>query len=516
MTEGITTGSGPAPRLPADAEAAVLAPLSMRQKSLFACGDIADGIKNVALAQFLLFYLTAVMGLSGSLAGLALAIALIIDAITDPIVGYISDTTRSRWGRRHLYMFGAAPPLALAVGLIFSVPRFETTWALFTYVLGVLLLLRVSFSAFILPYAAMGAELSKDYQERSVIMTYRIFFNMCANVSCVVLGFGIFMSGDNLLNREAYIPFGWVIATIVLVGALVSATGTLPLRHRLQRMPQEPAPSVARILRELGDVFHNRSFILLFLTIVVFWVAQGTAGSLGVHAFRFFWSLPTQSIQNLLIVQTTGLALGIPLCALLLRFLEKKQISAACLAVICLCQAIPASVAILGFAPPTGPMLLAFLACFHFLIGLSLTNLAITFGSMMADAADEHDLLFGSRREALYFAGLTFGGKCALGVGAFVAGVALDLIGFPTDLASRPEQTISDLTLLKLGLIYGPGAALISFAAVAILMRYRLDSREHARIQRELGQRNVSASAPLRRPRPDQPDRTPSAARGDF
>jgi glycoside/pentoside/hexuronide:cation symporter, GPH family len=489
MTDVFATGSGARGSLqPGGADADGLAPLTLRQKSLFACGDIADGIKNVALAQFLLFYLTAVMGLSGSLAGLALGIALIVDAITDPIVGYVSDTTRSRWGRRHIYMFGSALPLALAVGLIFSIPPFEATWALFTYVLGILLLLRVSFSAFILPYAAMGAELSKDYQERSVIMTYRIFFNICANVSCVILGFGIFMSGDNLLNREAYVPFGWLIATIVLVATLISATGTLPMRHRLQLMPV--ATSSPRIFGELGDVFHNRSFILLFLTIVVFWVAQGTAGSLGVHAFRYFWSLPTQTIQNLLIMQTTGLALGIPLCALLLRFLEKKQISAACLAIICVCQAIPASVAILGFAPPPGLALFAFLAVFHFLIGMSLTNLAITFGSMMADAADEHDLLFGSRREALYFAGLTFGGKCALGVGAFVAGVALDLIGFPTDLASRPDQVIHDATLLKLGLIYGPGAALISFAAVSILMRYRLDSREHARIQRELARRN--------------------------
>src|SRR4030095_3525322 len=80
-------------------------------KSLYAFGDVADGIKNTAIGTFLLFYLTPVCGLSGSLAGAAIAITLTVDAIADPLIGYISDNTRSRWGRRHPYLFGGALPL---------------------------------------------------------------------------------------------------------------------------------------------------------------------------------------------------------------------------------------------------------------------------------------------------------------------------------------------------------------------------------------------------------------------
>lgn len=118
--------------------------LSRRQTSLYAFGDIADSVKNVALAQFLLYYLTVVCGLSGSLAGAALFIALV----------------------------------AMALGLLFSLPTFDSQWALFVYVTCVLMTLRIAFSAFVLPYAAMTAELSSDYAERSVIMTYRNFFNI--------------------------------------------------------------------------------------------------------------------------------------------------------------------------------------------------------------------------------------------------------------------------------------------------------------------------------------------------
>jgi hypothetical protein len=128
--------------------------LSVREKSLYAAGDLADGITNVSLGTFLLFYLTAVCGLPGSLAGAAVAISLMVDAVVDPLIGYISDNTRSRWGRRHPYMFASAIPFAGALGMIYSIPAFESTWALFAYVVAVLIVLRVSFSTFVLPYAA--------------------------------------------------------------------------------------------------------------------------------------------------------------------------------------------------------------------------------------------------------------------------------------------------------------------------------------------------------------------------
>lgn len=478
---------------PHQERAAGLPGLTSRQKSLYAMGDVADGVKNVALAQFLLYYLTAVCGLSGSLAGAALFTALVVDAITDPLFGYVSDNTRSAWGRRHPFMFVAAFPFAVSLGLMFSVPDFESTAAQFAYVLVVLLTLRVSFSAFVLPYAAMTAELSSDYAERSVVMTYRNFFNICANVTTVTLGFGVFLAGARALeSRDAYVPFGWVCAGLVLTAALVSASSTYRLRHRLKDVSASPPVPVTRIFHELKEVFANQSFRVLALTVVVFWVAQGTHGSLGVHAFRHFWHLDAELIRNILYANIVGLALGIPLCALLLRRLEKKEISAGGLATFCVCQFIPPVLALTGYLPSSEWAVYMMLCVFYFIPGLAMTCVAITFGSMMADATDEHELRFGSRREGLYFSGLTFGGKCAIGLGSFVAGIGLDLIGFPTDLAAHPDQVIPETTLRHLGLIYGPGAAVISFASVSILLRHRLNSAEHARIKTELARRAAS------------------------
>lgn len=467
--------------------------LSAGQKSLYAFGDVADGVKNVALAQFLLYYLTVVCGLSGSLAGAALFVALVVDAVTDPLFGYLSDNTRSRWGRRHPFMFVAVIPFALSLGLLFSVPDLGPMWARFCYVLVVLVCLRVSFSAFVLPYAAMTAELAIDYTERSVVMTYRNFFNICANVTTVTLGFGVFLAGAGALEmRDAYVPFGWVLAGIVLVAGLISAVSTFRIRHRLKDLSAVPRVPLGRVFAELREVFANQSFRVLALTVIVFWVAQGTHASLGVHAFRHFWELDAGLIRNVLYANIAGLALGIPLCALLLRRFEKKEISAGGLAAFCICQFIPPVLALTGVLPDSRTAVYVLLSVFYFIPGLAMTCVAITFGSMMADATDEHELRFGSRREGLYFSGLTFGGKCAIGLGSFVAGIGLDLIGFPTDLGARPDQLIPAETVRNLGLMYGPGAAAISFISVSILMRHRLDSVEHARIRMELARRGAS------------------------
>jgi GPH family glycoside/pentoside/hexuronide:cation symporter len=130
------------------------------------------------------------------------------------------------------------------------------------------------------------------------------------------------------------------------------------------------------------------------------------------------------------------------------------------------------------------------LCAFSFVTSVVLTNVFISFNSMMVDATDEHDLLFGVRREGLYFAALSFSGKAALGVGSLVAGVALDLIHFPSDLAAHPHQLIAPLTIIKLGVICGPGAAAISALSAFAMTRYRISKRELLRIQAELRKRN--------------------------
>jgi GPH family glycoside/pentoside/hexuronide:cation symporter len=483
LTEGTDTGA-------ADTGGALA--LSPAQKAIYSAGDLTDAVTNVALAQFLLFYLTAVVGLSGSLAGLALALTLVVDAFADPLIGYFSDNTQSKWGRRHPYMIVATIPLALSIGLLFSLPKIDSRPLLFGYVVAVLLLLRFSYSVFILPYIALGAELARDYADRSVLMIYRNFFNVCGTVLTVVLGLGIFMSGAHgLLTRSAYTPFGWTCAAIVLAASLISAFGTMGVRDRMYAIAPSARSAFSRLFGELRDVFRNHSFLVLLMTIVVFWIAQGTAISLGVHAYTYFWKVTADILQIVLISGTAGLFAGIPVCAVLVRRLEKKDVCTWAIVIVCALLFLPPVLRIVDVLPPNGVALNVILCMFSFTTSVALTNVFISFNSMMVDATDEHDLLFGVRREGLYFAALSFSGKAALGIGALVAGVALDVIGFPSDLTAHPNQIIAAHTITSLGLIYGPGAAMISALSAFAMTRYRISKSELMRIQGELRKRNL-------------------------
>ena len=117
----------------------------------------------------------------------------------------------------------------------------------------------------------------------------------------------------------------------------------------------------------------------------------------------------------------------------------------------------------------------------------------IGFQSMMADAADEHEALFGTRREGLYYAGLNFSAKAASGLGALIAGVGLDLIGFPTNLAARGGVQIAAPVVRHLGLILGPGVAAIYAISTLVFIFYRLDRPAYAKIQQVLEQRRLAA-----------------------
>src|SRR5690606_5079693 len=132
-------------------------------------GAMADGIVAAGFGFFLLFYLTAVCGMSGAMAGTAKLIALLIDGVSDPAIGLASDRIRSRFGRRLPFMIGGVLPFACAFGLLFSVPPSLSGGAQFLYVTACLVVLRASLSFFVLPYTAVGAEVIDDYRERASI-----------------------------------------------------------------------------------------------------------------------------------------------------------------------------------------------------------------------------------------------------------------------------------------------------------------------------------------------------------
>jgi GPH family glycoside/pentoside/hexuronide:cation symporter len=486
----IDTVGAAAPVLPAEpAAAAGQTPLSPLAMSLYSSGDLVDGVVSNAIGAFAFFYMNIVCGLSGSVAGALLAISIAVDAVMDPLIGYLSDNTHSRWGRRHPFMVGSALPVALGLGLFFSVPGQISGPVTFAYVMVVLLTVRIAMSGFTLPYGALGAEISTNYTERSTIVAYRTAFNNLGFCAVIILGYWVFLRGHAIYLRGSYAPMGWSLAAVALAGALVSALTTGRLRERIAHVPRGQGASLGRFATELVDVFRNRSFLVLFLCILLFWAAQGVIAVLGLHASKYFWKLPPEVIGALPFVTLFGGVSGIGLAGLILQKVEKRLVSIWGLVIMCVIQTIGPPLRMLGWLPDHGMPLWLVLSGFLVVGGWCATAVGIAFISMLADAADEHELLFGSRREGLYFAGLTFSAKAAIGIGSAIAGVALDLIHFPRDPARLEAGVIGPDVVRNLGMIAGPIAGLIALTSAVVLIGYRLDASRYAQIQAELAVR---------------------------
>jgi GPH family glycoside/pentoside/hexuronide:cation symporter len=472
-------------------------PLGLGLKALYGSGTIVDAVVQAVLATFLFFYLTAVCGLSNSLAGASLFVALLVDSLIDPLVGSISDNSWSRWGRRHPFMFAGAVPLAIALGLLFSVPTGLSNWSLFAYVTLISIALRISHSVFFLPYVALGAELSDDYVERTNIVASRFAFSVIGTAAALALGLLVFLRGpQGLLHRAAYAPFGWACAVIALGAAAITTFGTLSSLDRLHRVAPSKGSLALHFFQDMKEIFGNPSFVFLFLSLLLLFTGAGTAATIALHTTKFFWKMPNPVIQAVSLAAPLGVLLGVPFSIFVSNRFEKRKVVLVCFVSLIAYHAILPVLRILGFLPPNGPALYAILIGLAVVLGAVVCCAGISFQSMMADAADEHEFIFGTRREGLYYAGLNFSAKAASGLGALVAGVLLDLIHFPTNLAAHGGIGIHipETVLRNLGLIYGPGVAIIYTVATLIFLGYRLDRSAYAKIQAGLDKRRKAVA----------------------
>lgn len=472
------------------------APLPLLFKLGYGTGAKADGIVNAGFGFFLLFYLTAVCGMSGTMAGSAKMVALLVDAVLDPAIGLASDRARSRLGRRLPFMIGALIPFVLAFGLLFSIPASLAGLELFVYVTVCLIVLRLSLSCFVLPFTAVGAEATDDYRERANVVSYRLTFQSAGVLVGVVLGLGIFMAGPNgLLQRENYVPYGWSSAAAMLVAGIIAIAAVSTVLARLHGPAPGKTAFFSGFLRELAELSRNRSFLLLFGTVLIYFLAYATWTSLTLHAARYFWNLDAFAIQIVVLSSTLGPLIGAPLSAYALRHIEKRSLAIGAFLAIALLQMWPQLLHIYGPFTIDADAATIMLAINGLLVGTAIMVGGVGFQSMLADTADEHELLFGVRREGLFFSGLTLAYKGSAALGGLIAGIALDLIQFPADIASRGANAeIADAVLVRLGLISGPLPALFAATAPLFLLGYQLTRQRHAQIVADLAQRNAARS----------------------
>ena len=459
---------------------------SWKVKLLYSLGQMAQSGGFDTAIGFVFFYYTAVLGLSGALVGLALAVSLAFDAVVDPLVGSWSDNVHSRLGRRMPMMIAATPLAAVTVGLLFSPPHGLGGWGLFGWLTVTSVAARSCISLFNVPYVALGAEMAQDYAERTRVVVYRAVAGIFSGVACTALGFTLFFAHGGLQKPEGYPGFGWTVAGLILGCLSLCCLGIWRYAARLPQPAPLPGSLWRRMPGEVAEVFANRSFRILFFSAVLTYVALGLNATLNNHAFVFVWRLRSESLQFLGYAYLFGILLGVPIAPLMQTVMEKKTVVTAGLALLIGNWLLLQGLRVAGIYAPVGDAALLPQALNSFIAGIGIGLAIIAYPSMMADAADEHELLHGRRREGLYFAGLSFAGKAATGLGVLVAGLALDAIRFPKDVAGKVGIVLPEDVQVRLVLIWGPGAAVICVVALWVFRTYAISRRRHDEIAEAL------------------------------
>ncbi len=480
------------------AEVSTQPSLGFNAKFSYGVGQAAEGVKNATFSMFVLFYYNQVLDLPATLAGLALFIALIFDALTDPLAGSISDNWRSRYGRRHPFMYASAAPLAVTFFLLFLPPSDMSDLGLFAWMTIFVVLTRASMTLYHVPHLALGAELSEDYTERTRIVSIRYFMNFVGYLLAYYLGFGLFFADSppefprGQFNVDAYAPFAAVLSVIMFVTIIWSAWGThsripyLPLA-KLEDTKVSLGGIFVRTFTEMWQALQNRSFAWAFGGTLVIFVMVGTDNALNLYMFEYFWGLSSQHKLVLMLLYPLGIMIGTFLVPLLHQRVDKRHGITIGISGWSLCQIVPVFLRFFGVLPENGTTeLAAVLTAIKFVQGMFAAQSLVSFHSMIADIADQHELSTGKRQEGIFFAAGSFASKSTSGLGSFLAGIGLDIIQWPTGDHIQTTADVPVHTLANLGLMYGPIVSGFAVISVLLVVQCKMTRREHEEVVTQL------------------------------
>lgn len=413
----------------------------------------------IPVAAFIPNYYGQDLGLSLAAVGTIWLMTRLFDAVSDPLIGWLSDRTSTPWGRRRVWMVAAVPIMMISVYKLFM-PSGEVTEL---YLLGWLVALWIGWTMLFIPYYAWAAELSTDYNERTRITGWRAWIGMAANVvSKVVPVLAIF-----------FLDYGGTAETLFLIGVmtLVLLPVTVGLCVTNVPEPQDYRPTQIALLPGLKLMLKNGPFKRLVVAFFVNQLGSAISTALVVFYIRNVLEEEQSSILMLLVYYGFNL-LGIPFWIWFSSVVSKHR--AWCMALFVF-AGFQSCYLLLG--PGDFYNMLPITACTGFLGGAFF----VIPNSMKADVIDIDRLETGEDRTAWYFAVWSFTTKVALSVGPWLALTLLAIVGFDPSIAARSEEGIEGLKLL---FVLGPATGFVLAALIA--WNHPLDQKRHAEIRREL------------------------------
>ena len=456
-------------------------PLGFFTKLSYGLGSSAFGVKNNGFDYFLLFFYTSVLGFDARIIGFSLLVALVFDALSDPIVGYLSDNTVTKWGRRHPYMYGSAIPVAVTYYFLWVPPSEMTNVQAFFYVTVLSILIRTLITLYETPSSALAPELTQEYNQRTNLLSYRYFFGWTGGnmMSVIMFAFLINLSTtheDGRFDPATYEIYGLIAAILIFVSILASAIGTHHYIPHLKRNKAE-SKSLKTIFSELRDTLMEKSFFALFLASIFSAIASGVAAALTFRLLTYFWGFSSEQIFIWTSFVFISAILGAMIAPIVSRKLGKRK-GTLVLGVIAFGLApLPVILRIFGLLPLNEEPILFWLIVVFNTLDLSLIiAMSVLFASMIADLVEQSELKTKRRSEGVFFSAITFSRKSVQGFGVLIAGFIIEAAAFPEN--AKPGE-VPEETLRLLGLLYAPALWILWGLMLVSISYYTIDKAKH-------------------------------------
>jgi len=439
--------------------------LSLSTKVFYLFGDIGISTCLSTVAFFLLFFYADVARVDPALVGTALLVGKLWDAVSDPMAGWLSDRTRSRFGRRKVYLYFGAIPLGISFALLWNYPPGLTYTLTIVWLMVTFFLYYTFVTITSMPYYAMTPELTRDYDERTNLTTFRMIGGTVGYMAGAA--FPPFIAGLFLTDKIGWSMMGVMFGAFAALCLFVTAFGVK------QRKELEGPPSKLPALTSIITCFKNRPFNFLMIQ----GLFTGFAFMLVMSYMAFFLTYQLDMRDKIPLVMTL-LLVTIGVFLFFWKWVTDKWAKGPTYA---LGLFIAFGATALSFFLPRGGS--NWIYAIVFVAGFGFSAQWVLPWSIIPDVVEHDELMTDERREGVYYGVRGLMGKVSDALGLFVGGWALKFFGF------LPNVPQSETTLLGIRLFFGPIPALLAFLSLPLLIWFPITRKTHAETLDRLSQK---------------------------
>ena len=502
-------------------------------------GSIGVGIKNNLLGTWLLFYYNGVLGLDAILVASAMATALIVDAISDPLVGIWSDRVRSKWGRRHPFMYFAIIPFSLSFYFILQDPRPLSEAELFNRLLFLMIIMRLSMTFYEVPRAALAPELTKDYYQRNTISSWGMAFGWIGGAGISFIHQYFFL-GDSFTNASGYQLLAFWGGLGIFISTAVTSIGTHKHINNLHKLPPKqafhapdefiqksrftvfnlrPVSTAAfrglcfligkilpkqnikflqaieyqtgLFLSQAKETLSNRSWIVLFCSGCIYALLVGIDTGAGTYYNNFFWEWKPTDIAVFSITSALAVILFSVLAPFIAYGRSKKKVAVGVFLTTIFIGPLPLVLRLIDpyfefqTFPSNGTDAIWYILMIHAAFAAALGSLGFIFiGSMAMEIVEDIQVETGRREEGLLGTVNSFIHKLIGAGGVLIAGFIVSYAGFDD---TSSEELLYGTVINKFALIHVVIGFILPLFSTLLILFYSIDRKEHLDNVSDLG-----------------------------